>query len=384
MAAPLRILTVIGARPQIIKAAALGRAIRNGFSERIEETLLHTGQHYDADMSQVFLDELGIPRPSVMLDVGSGKHGDTTARMMMGIEQELLRNTYDVVLVYGDTNSTVAAALAAAKLHIPVAHVEAGLRSFDKRMPEEVNRILTDHCSTWLFCPTDTAVSNLAREGFSIDRDRAPDINGPHVIACGDVMYDNSLHFAELATVRSTLLSDLGLHRGSYLLVTVHRDHNTDDPHRLEVLVRTFLDLHARHGIALVWPVHPRALKMMKASLPEELLQVMLHTEGIHMLPPVGFLDMIALERNARVILTDSGGVQKEAYFFRRPCVILRPTTEWVELVQGGHAVLTDTDPDRIKHAVEHFLIDGMPDGIALFGDGHAAEAICEHLLSYR
>lgn len=380
----LRILTVIGARPQIIKAAALSRAIQGAFADRIEETLLHTGQHYDADMSQVFLDELGIPRPGVTLDVGSGKHGDTTARMMVGIEQELLRNSYDLLLVYGDTNSTVAAALAASKLHVPVAHVEAGLRSFDKRMPEEVNRILTDHCSTWLFCPTDTAVTNLVREGFSTALDGRPDVNAPHVIACGDVMYDNSLHFAELAAVRSTLLSDRGLGSGSYALVTVHRDHNTDDPKRLEALVRTFLELHTRHNMALVWPVHPRALKMMRSSLPADLFKALQHTKGIHLLPPVGFLDMIALERNARMVITDSGGVQKEAYFFKKPCVILRPTTEWVELVEGGNARLTDAVPDRIMSAVEHFLTQGMPEGTALFGDGHAAEAICEHLLSHR
>ena len=384
MASRLRILTVIGARPQIIKAAALSRAIQGRYADRIEETLLHTGQHYDPDMSQVFLDELRIPRPGVMLDVGSGRHGETTARMIEGVEEELMRGAYDLMVVYGDTNSTVAAALAAVKLHVPVAHIEAGLRSFDKRMPEEVNRILTDHCSTWLFCPTAAAVTNLAREGFPTAADTPPGVNAPHVIACGDVMFDNSLHFAELAASRSTLLRDLGLASKAYALVTVHRDHNTDDPLRLQALVNTFMDLHARQGIAIVWPVHPRAMKMMKASLPEDLLHALHHTPGFHLLPPVGFLDMIALERHARLVLTDSGGVQKEAYFFQRPCVILRNTTEWVELVQGGHALLADAEPRRIQAAAEHFLLHGMPPSEPFFGDGHAAEAICEHLLRFR
>lgn len=381
---PLRILTIIGARPQIIKAAALSRAIAGPFAGRIQETLLHTGQHYDQGMSQVFHDELGIPEAAVQLAVGSGSHGDTTARMLQGIEQELLRGGHDLVLIYGDTNSTVAGALAASKLHIPIAHVEAGLRSFDKRMPEEVNRIIADHCSTWLFCPTQTAVDNLRREGFSTDTTHVPSANAPHVVACGDVMYDNSLHFAALAEQRSTVLAQLGLDGKPYALITVHRDHNTDDPQRLRGLVQSFLALHAERGIALVWPVHPRARKQMEALLPTADRNALEHTSGIHLLPPVGFLDMIALERNAALVLTDSGGVQKEAYFFGRPCVILRPTTEWVELVQGGQAVLADTDPQRILAAATHYLDHGLPAGEPLFGDGHAAEAICEYLLRFR
>jgi UDP-GlcNAc3NAcA epimerase len=381
MATPLRILTVIGARPQIIKAAALSRAIRGPYAERITETLLHTGQHHDPEMSQVFLDELDIPRPHVRLEVGSGLHGATTARMIAGIEEELLRERYDLLLVYGDTNSTVAAALAAAKQHVPLAHVEAGLRSFDKHMPEEVNRILADHCSTWLFCPTMTAMANLQQEGFSTATDAPATINAPHVVHCGDVMFDNSIHFQALAQERSRLLKELDLLRRPYALITVHRDHNTDDPQRLEALVRTFLELHARHGIALVWPVHPRALKMMRSSLPADAWMALQHAPGIHLLPPVGFLDMIALERNARIVLTDSGGVQKEAYFFQRPCVILRPTTEWVELVEGGHAQLADADRDRILSAVDMYMDRGVPQGPPVFGNGHAAEAICEHLL---
>jgi UDP-GlcNAc3NAcA epimerase len=381
MSAPLRILTVIGARPQIIKAAAMSRAIAAAGRGRIVETLLHTGQHYDANMSQVFFDELGIPAADINLNVGSGAHGAMTARMIDGIEQVLLRKEHDVVLLYGDTNSTLAGAVAAAKLHVPVAHVEAGLRSFNKRMPEEINRIVCDHCSTWLFCPTDTAVNNLRNEGFGGSNDRAPTADLPHVVQSGDVMYDNSLHFAALARERSTILRDLGLTSGSFVLVTVHRDHNTDDPARLNAIFGTLLDLHRRHGLAFVLPVHPRTRKMMDGLLEPALRKALDVSTGFHLVPPAGFLDMIALESNARLVITDSGGVQKEAYFFGKPCVILRPETEWVELVERDQAVLADADPDRIGTAADRYLHDGAPPCPPLFGDGHAAERICHELL---
>ncbi len=381
MPPPLRILTVIGARPQIIKAAAMSRAIAAAGRDRIVETLLHTGQHYDANMSQVFFDELGIPAADINLNVGSGAHGAMTARMIDGIEQVLLRKEHDVVLLYGDTNSTLAGAVAAAKLHVPVAHVEAGLRSFNKRMPEEINRIVCDHCSTWLFCPTDTAVNNLRNEGFRGSNDRAPTADLPHVVQSGDVMYDNSLHFAALARERSAILRDLGLTPGSFVLVTVHRDHNTDDPARLNAVFGTLLDLHRRHGLAFVLPVHPRTRKMMDGLLEPSLRQALEGSPGFHLVPPAGFLDMIALESNARLVITDSGGVQKEAYFFGRPCVILRPETEWVELVERDQAVLADADPDRIGTAADRYLRDGAPACPPLFGDGHAAERICNELL---
>ena len=384
MERPLRILTVIGARPQIIKAAAISRAIATSFPDRIEETLLHTGQHYDANMSQVFFDELGIPRADVELGVGSGGHGVQTARMIEGIEQELKNGDHDVVLLYGDTNSTLAGAVAASKLHIPVAHVEAGLRSFNKRMPEEINRIICDHCSTWLFCPTSTAVENLGREGFSPDTSAAPDVDRPHVLLCGDVMYDNSMHFAALASERSTLLKDLRLTAGDYALVTVHRDHNTDVPERLNAIVGALIALHDTHKMPLVLPVHPRTRKCFEQFLDPSLRNALTARPSIHLIPPAGFLDMIALERDARLVLTDSGGVQKEAFFFGRPCVILRPETEWVELVEHGQAVLADADPSRIAEAAAHFLTNGAPPCPSIFGDGHAAERICAELLRYR
>ena len=381
MSSPLRILTVIGARPQIIKAAAMSRAIAKHANGRMVETLLHTGQHYDANMSQVFFDELGIPAADINLNVGSGGHGAMTARMIEGIEQVLLKKEHDVVLLYGDTNSTLAGAVAAAKLLVPVAHVEAGLRSFNKRMPEEVNRITCDHCSTWLFCPTDTAVENLRREGFPVRNDRKPSADHPHVVQCGDVMYDNSLHFASLAGERSGILKELRLEENSFVLVTVHRDNNTDDPERLNGIFRTLLELHARHGLDFVLPVHPRTRKMMDTLLASDVKETFKNSPRFLLIPPAGFLDMIALESGARLVITDSGGVQKEAYFFGKPGVVLRPETEWVELVQHGQAVLADADPTRIIAGFEGFLRDGIPTVAPLFGDGHAAERICDELI---
>jgi UDP-GlcNAc3NAcA epimerase len=379
----LRLLTVIGARPQIIKAAAISHAIATRHAGRITETLLHTGQHYDNNMSQVFFDELGIPRADIDLGVGSGPHGAQTARMIEGIEQELKTGRHDVVLLYGDTNSTLAGAVAAAKLHIPVAHVEAGLRSFNKAMPEEINRIVCDHCSTWLFCPTQTAMDNLVREGFALGHATAT-VDHPRVAATGDVMYDNSMRFAALAERRSTVLADLGLAADSFVLATVHRDHNTDDPARIQAIFMALLSLRREHKLPVVLPLHPRTRKMMETLLPKDLLDAVKHTDGFHLVPPVGFLDMIALERYARLVVTDSGGVQKEAYFFGKPVVVLRPETEWVELVAQGQAVLADADPARIAQAAARFLQHGVPACPPLFGDGHAAEAICDMLLEGR
>ncbi len=377
----LRILTIIGARPQIIKAAAISHAARTTFKDRIHETLLHTGQHYDTNMSQVFFDELGIPRADISLGVGSGAHGVQTARMIEGIEAELRSGAYHLVLLYGDTNSTLAGAVAASKLHIPVAHVEAGLRSFNKSMPEEINRIVCDHCSTWLFCPTGTAVDNLLREGFHTQQQQQATMDKPQVVMVGDVMYDNSMRFAELAEQRSTLLADLQLQAGGFILATVHRDHNTDNQQRINAIFGALLDLHADHALPVVLPLHPRTRKIMGDLLSPELLASIRSAPGFHLVPPVGFLDMIALERGARLVVTDSGGVQKEAYFFGRPVVVLRPETEWVELVANGQAVLADADPVRIKAASSEFLQKGMPACPPIFGDGHAAEHICGELL---
>ncbi|MBK8341742.1 MAG: UDP-N-acetylglucosamine 2-epimerase (non-hydrolyzing) [Flavobacteriales bacterium] len=381
MPAPLRILTVVGARPQIIKAAALSRAIEGPFRGRIEQQLLHTGQHADANMSDMFFSELGVPAPAVHLGSGAGTHGAQTARMIEGLERTLMSDRPDLVLVYGDTNTTLAAALAAAKLSIPLAHVEAGLRSFDKRMPEEVNRLLCDHCSTWLFCPTNTAVENLLREGLAGMRAR-PTADAPSVSLSGDVMYDNSLHFAQLAQERSTVLRDLGLRPGSFLLATIHREGNTDDPQRLGRLIHALVQLVHESASPVVLPMHPRTRKQL-GLIDSKGTQALLAAEpGLHVVDPVGFLDMIQLERHARLVLTDSGGVQKEAFFFGRPCIVLRDKTEWAELVACGQAVLCDADPQRILIEAERFLAQDLPPLPSIFGDGHAAERICEELLA--
>jgi len=382
MKRPLRLLTVIGARPQIIKASAISRAVAGPFKGRIEEILLHTGQHYDANMSQVFFDELGIPRPGVDLAVGSGSHAVQTARMLEGVEKAILDAKPDVVLLYGDTNSTLAGAVAASKLHVPVAHVEAGLRSFNKSMPEEVNRIVCDHCSTWLFCPTTTAVTNLQREGFSLDRNEGASIDRPHVLLSGDVMFDNSMYFSALAEERHTVRKVLGLEPEGYVLATVHRDGNTDVPERLTSVVNALLEIVEHHALPVVLPLHPRTRKRLDELPDGDLQRRMASARGFHVVPPAGFLDMVDLERNAKLVVSDSGGVQKEAFFFGRPVVVLRPETEWVELVEHGQAILADADPDRIRKAVDHFMQRSVPLAPALYGDAHAAEHICEALLT--
>jgi len=382
MNSPLHILTVIGARPQIIKASAISRAVSGPFAGRIVETLLHTGQHYDANMSQVFFDELGIPRPGIDLAVGSGSHAVQTARMLEGIERAILELKPDVVLLYGDTNSTLAGAIAASKLHVPVAHVEAGLRSFNKAMPEEVNRIVCDHTSTWLFCPTPTAVVNLEREGFARGTSKVASADFPHVVLSGDVMYDNSMYFAEVASQRSGgVRRELGLEQDGFVLATVHRDGNTDIPERLSVIVEALLDLQVDHGLPVVLPLHPRTRKRLEELPDPALRQRMKNSRGFHVVPPAGFLDMVDLEQHARLVVTDSGGVQKEAFFFGRPVVVLRPETEWVELVEYGQAILADADPVRIRAAVDQFMHHPLPKTPALYGDGRAAEHICQALL---
>lgn len=350
------ILTVVGARPQFIKAAPVSNAIR---AAGHREFLVHTGQHYDYGMSQIFFDELQIPQPAINLEIGSGSHGQQTGQMLMRLEKVIQAQQPDWVLVYGDTNSTLAGALAAVKLGTPVAHVEAGLRSFNRTMPEEHNRILTDHCADLLFCPTQTAVDLLAKEGV---------IQGVHLV--GDTMFDAVQQFSEIAAQRSTILDTLNLTPRGYLLATIHRPYNTDEPENLRTILAAFAELDE----PVIFPVHPRTRKKI-ADL--GLLEG--SSAQVRMIEPVGYLDMLVLERNARLILTDSGGIQKEAFFFAVPCVTLRPETEWVETVETGWNVLVHADRAKIVAAVkEHIWPADAPPHI--FGDGHASERIVRTL----
>lgn len=320
-----RVLTVIGARPQFVKAAMVSRALAG---RGVEERIIHTGQHYDASMSDIFFHEMGIPEPAHQLRVGSGPHGQQTGAMLAGIERVLLDERPDWMLVYGDTNSTLAGALAAVKHHVPVAHVEAGLRSFNRRMPEEINRIATDHVSSLLLCPTDTAVQHLRSEGIG----DAPERHGfrRRVRQVGDVMYDATVVFGQVAAARSGALVTAGVRPGSFDLVTIHRAENTDNPERLHAIAGALCRIAARR--AVVWPVHPRTRKLLASGA----LSDRLVSAGVRLCDPVGYLDMLMLERSARCVVTDSGGVQKEAFFAGVPCVTLRDETEWVELVEMG------------------------------------------------
>jgi len=372
----LKLITIIGARPQIIKAAAISRAIATNFSTEIEELIVHTGQHYDENMSAVFFEELGIPTPHYNLNVGSASHGVQTAKMIEGIEGIIQKEQPDGLIIYGDTNSTVAAALAAVKVMVPIFHIEAGLRSFNKAMPEEVNRILSDHISTVLFCPTETAITNLKKEGFSLDNKGKATLDHPHVVLCGDIMFDNSLYFSDVSASKSQLINDLGIKDKKFILVTIHRNANTDDSVRLTAIMRALLYIQNTTGYEIILPIHPRTAKLMEQQLSEEVYGMVTENKSFHIIPPAGFLDIIALEKNATLIITDSGGLQKEAYFFKKPCVILRPETEWVEIVSNGNALIADADEQKIVMSSNALLTKTEYTYPPFFGDGSAAVSI--------
>ena len=352
----MKIVSVVGARPQFIKAVPVSKVLRHSGHREI---LVHTGQHYDYGMSQVFFEELGISEPDTNLGVGSGPHGWQTGQMLIRIEEVLAKEKPDWVLVYGDTNSTLAGAIASVKLQIPLAHVEAGLRSFNREMPEEHNRLLTDHCSDLLFCPTQTAVANLDKEGIT---------HGVNLV--GDTMYDAVLLFSEIAREKSTILDDLGLKSKEYLLATVHRPYNTDIPENLENILSAFIEINE----PIIFPVHPRTRKILNTFFPSLLTP---HS-SLKMIPPVGYLDMLMLEQNAKAILTDSGGMQKEAYWFEVTCVTFRDETEWVETVEAGWNVVVGADTGKIVEAVRCLKSDNPRP--KLYGDGHAAEKMLEIL----
>jgi len=378
----MKICTIIGARPQFIKAAAVSRAIaaHNRLTPNaspLTEVIIHTGQHYDDGMSAVFFRELEIPEPKYNLAIGSGSHGAQTGQMLAAIEKVLIEEKPDWVLIYGDTNSTLAGALAAAKLHIPIAHVEAGLRSFNRRMPEEINRVVADQLSTLLLCPSQVAVDNLAAEG--IVSPLTPDASRltPNVIITGDVMADALQFAATKASAQSDILNRLGLQPQRYILATVHRAENTDDPRRLSNIMAALAELAEREPVIL--PLHPRTRKILEAT---HLLHLTPNASHLTLLDPLGYFDIIALEKSARMLLTDSGGMQKEAYWLKVPCITLRDETEWVETVASGWNVLTGADRDRIITAVHSFKPPA--DHPPLYGDGKAAEKIlsvlCQNL----
>lgn len=378
----IKLLTVIGARPQIIKSAAISRAIKNHFASAIEEKILHTGQHYDANMSQVFFDELGIPQPCFNLGVGSGSHGVQTSKMISGIEHVLQSEHFDGIVLYGDTNSTLAGAIAASKIHVPVFHVEAGLRSFNMTMPEEVNRIVCDQLSSICFSPTQTGLNNLKREGFMDSPAKFKNGKGRIVVNSGDVMYDNSMFFAPLAEQKSNILERIGVKRGEYILTTIHRPNNTDDKQRLSDILSSLILITEHYGVTLVLPIHPRTRNLLDKNLERDVYEKLMNSSRIKLIPPASFFDIIVLEKNAKIVMTDSGGVQKESFFFERPCVILRPETEWVEIVDHGAGIIADAIPDRIVAAYDK-LIGKTPSFPPLFGDAHAAEKILKTIIDY-
>jgi len=320
----MKLLSIVGARPQFIKCAPLSRELR----KEHEEILVHTGQHYDQEMSEIFFEELGIPEPDYNLGIGSGSHGEQTGKMLIAIEKVLLKESPDFVLVYGDTNSTLAGALAASKLHLKVGHVEAGVRSFDRQMPEEINRVLTDRISTLLFCPTRTAVDNLEKEGIT---------KGVHLV--GDVMTDALIYNKKVAHDRSRIIEELGLKQKEYLVVTVHRPSNTDSRENMQNIIEAL----GKSGKTVVFPVHPRTEKYLR----EYGLRDSMHS-NVKLIQPLGYLDMLRLMASAEKILTDSGGMQKEAFMLGVPCITLRDNTEWIETLEGGWNVLAGADKEKI------------------------------------
>jgi UDP-GlcNAc3NAcA epimerase len=359
----LKVATIVGARPQFIKAAAVSRALRNEYAGLMAEVLVHTGQHYDDNMSKVFFEELDIPHPDYNLRISGGSHGAMTGRMLEAIETVLLTERPDWVLVYGDTNSTLAGAISAVKLHIPVAHVEAGLRSFNMHMPEEVNRILTDRVSTLLFCPTETAVNNLKTEGI---------LGGVYNV--GDVMYDVALFYRDQAKAKSNILDRLRVKAGEFALATCHREENTVDSGRLREICLGLADIAS--SLPVIFPIHPRTRKLIETN------QLHPHLTQVQMVDPVSFIDMVALEQAAKLILTDSGGVQKEAFFYGIPCITMRDETEWVETVESGANCLVGADRVRITAAANQSIHHSHAVGQAMFyGTGKAATAILKLLI---
>ena len=373
----IKIINLIGARPQIIKAAAISRAIRTNYPDLIKDIVIHTGQHYDENMSGQFFTQLEIPHPSYNLSCGSASHAKQTAMIMERIETVFVKEVPDFLLVYGDTNSTLAASLVAVKMGIEVIHVEAGLRSYNKSMPEEINRIVCDHVSTILFCPTVQAIENLKKEGFNCQSENiSPDC--PQIIHSGDIMYDNAIYYSKRALKESSILTQLNLEGKNFVLFTLHRDLNTDNPKRLNSIFEAITEYLSEEDNRIVFPIHPRTQKMIKKLLPNGLYQKIRTLKNLIITEPLSFYDFINLEANCKLILTDSGGVQKEAFFFKKPCIVLRPETEWVELVESGNAIIADANKTLITKSLNSFSNNNKLNYPSFYGNGNAAVDICQ------
>ncbi len=377
-----KLITVVGARPQIIKSSAFSRVVKNSYSSQIEEILVHTGQHYDYGMSDLFFKELKLDKPLYNLGVGGISDSEQIAKMLTGLEEVFQKEEPNAVLVYGDTNSTLAGALASSKCGIPLIHIEAGLRSFDKNMPEETNRIVTDHLSTLLFAPTSIAVQNLQNEGIRHSTNVKAGVNNPHVFHCGDVMYDNALYFAQISEQQSEILNQLNLLPENFILATIHRKENVESAENLDQIIQGMLLIANDFSKSVVWPMHPRTMQAIKQKLGEVYLAEIIKNGKIKIIDPIGYLDMIQLQKHSIMIITDSGGLQKESFFFQKPCLVLRNQTEWVELVNNGNSVLCEAKSSLMLEKASSILTSNSRSYPQYYGDGEAASFICRTIIN--
>lgn len=376
----LKVITIIGARPQFIKAAAISRCIREQFSDQMEEIIVHTGQHYDRNMSEVFFTELAIPKEKYNLKVGSGSHAAQTAQMMVELEKVIEKEQPDAILMYGDTNSTLAGTLVASKIHLPIIHIEAGVRMFNKDFPEEVNRIICDHLAALLFVPTDYGMDSLKKEGLAHHEGGSNNYNRPGVYKCGDIMYDNTLYFStKIEGIEARFFKEKGLPRQNYVLATMHRPSNVDQKETLDRVLRAFEHLLVENNRELILPLHPRTAAKLEAF---DWLDRVKENQRIHLIAPVSFLEMIALQKHCDLVITDSGGVQKEAYFMKKPSLVMLSETPWPELQESGTSHLVDNDFDKIVNGANDFLSrNENREYPAIYGDGRASEFICKVIM---
>lgn len=378
----IKLLTVIGARPQFIKSAAISRAISKSFFNKIEEVIVHTGQHYDPEMSNIFFDELNIREEKYNLKIGSSNHAHQTAKIMIALDEVVEKEMPNAILLYGDTNSTLAACLVGVKRHIPVIHVEAGVRSFNKLFPEEVNRLICDHVSSLLFVPSDDGILSLNKEGFTTAETTQEGnllLNNPKVYRCGDIMYDNTLYFKDKAeNYFKALIDKHHLPERNFFLITAHRPSNVDDFENFKAILSFFHYAIDSLGKEIIFPVHPRTRKLIDQN---QELSRMIDREGLYCIPPVSFIEMIGLEKNADIIVTDSGGVQKEAFFMKKPCLIMLEETPWIELVESKNAKLVGSNFDLLCQGATYFLENKPQYFESIYGDGKSAHFICKKII---